>query len=195
MLAPITKLAATATSVEECASLTHQAAATALVPHRGPVFVDFPLDVVFAQGTGVVPEVDGRDHVHGDEPDPDEVARSATLLAGAERPAIVAGSDVWWAGAHGALQAAVEHLRIPVFVNGLGRGCLPADHELAFSRTRGLLRTDADVVCVIGTPLDFRLSFGSFGEAQVVHVVDHADQRAAHASTAASPAPFGSDWH
>jgi acetolactate synthase-1/2/3 large subunit len=43
-------------------------------------------------------------------------------------------------------------------------------------------------VCVVGTPLDFRLSFGSFGVAQVVHVVDHPDSRAAHVTAAASPA-------
>jgi acetolactate synthase-1/2/3 large subunit len=187
VLAPITKLAATATSVAACADLTHDATVAALSPHRGPVFVDFPLDVVFAAGQGEVP-AGAVAPPTGPDADPEEVARAAALLAAAERPAIVAGSDVWWGGAHTALQAAVEHLRVPVFVNGLGRGCLPADHELAFSRTRGLLKQEADVVCVIGTPLDFRLSFGSFGDAQVVHVVDHPDQRAGHAATAASPA-------
>ena len=45
----------------------------------------------------------------------------------------------------------VETLRVPCFVNGLGRGCLPADHELAFSRTRAALK-EADVVVVVGTP-------------------------------------------
>ena len=35
-----------------------------------------------------------------------------------------------------------------------------------------MLKTEADVVVVVGTPLDFRLSFGRFGDAQVVHVVD-----------------------
>ena len=60
--------------------------------------------------------------------------------------------------------AAVEHLRVPCFFNGLGRGCLPADHELAFTRTRGLLKTEADLVVVVGTPLDFRLGFGRFGD-------------------------------
>ena len=42
-------------------------------------------------------------------------------------------------------------------------GTLPADHELAFLRTRGLLKQRADVVVVLGTPLDFRLGFGRFG--------------------------------
>ena len=80
-----------------------------------------------------------------------------------ERPAFVVGSDVYWAGAWAELAAAVEHLRVPVFTNGLGRGTLPADHELAFLRTRGALKQQADLVVVLGTPLDFRLGFGRFG--------------------------------
>ena len=123
----------------------------------------------------------------GAEPDTDEVAKAAALIAGAERPVLVAGSDVWWDGAWDALRRCVEELRVPTFVNGMGRGCLPADHELAFARTRRFLK-QADVVVVVGTPLDFRLSFGSFGSAQVVHVVDSAEQRAAHVQVAASPA-------
>ena len=67
-----------------------------------------------------------------------------------------------------------------MFTNGLGRGTLPADHELAFLRTRGLLKTRADVVVVLGTSLDFRLGFGRFGDATVAHVVDAESQRAAH---------------
>jgi len=64
---------------------------------------------------------------------------------------------------------------------------VPADHELAFSRTRGLLKSEADVVVVIGAPLDFRLSFGSFGDAKVVHVVDSESQRATHVTPAVAP--------
>src|SRR4030095_15122645 len=80
-----------------------------------------------------------------------------------------------------------EALRVPTFMSGLGRGCLPMDHELAFSRTRSAMKR-ADVVVVVGTPLDFRLSFGRFGDARVVHVVDHPSGRATHADLAASPA-------
>jgi acetolactate synthase-1/2/3 large subunit len=185
VLAPITKLAETATSTDGIVDCVQRAVSVAVAPHRGPVFVDFPLDVVFGHGTGS-PRVDVAPE--SVEPDPDEVARAASLIAEAERPALVAGSDVYWAGAWDELRACVEELRVPTFVNGLGRGCLPADHELAFSRTRGLLKTEADLVVVAGTPLDFRLSFGRFGDARVVHLVDSADQRAGHVETAASPA-------
>ncbi len=184
VLAPITKDARTITSPDAIAAEVFELAQTAMRPHRGPVFADFPLDVIFADGTGEVPELAEPAW----EVDPGPVDEAAGLIAAAERPALVAGSDVYWGGAWSELQAAVEHLRIPTWVNGLGRGCLPADHELAFSRTRGLLKTEADLVVVVGTPLDFRLSFGRFGDAQVVHVVDDPSLHAAHAETAVSVA-------
>src|SRR5262249_35634713 len=140
--------------------------------------------VVFRHGAGDVPAAVTPT---GLEPDPDEVKRAASLIANAERPALIAGTDVYFAGAWPVLRAAVETLRVPVFANGLGRGCLPADHELAFSRTRGLLKSEADVVVVVGAPLDFRLSFGTFGDAAVVHVVDSPSERAGHVTPAASP--------
>jgi acetolactate synthase-1/2/3 large subunit len=185
VLAPITKHAATVTETSEMGRDVHEAVLTALTPHRGPVFLDLPLDVIFAEAEGDVPDAVTPELVPFDV---DEVTRAAALIAGAQRPAVVAGSDVYWGGAWDALRAFVETLRVPTFVNGLGRGCLPADHDLAFSRTRGLLKTDADLVVVIGTPLDFRLSFGSFGEAQVIHVLDSPDGHAEHVVPAAEPA-------
>ena len=178
ILASITKQATTITDPAKAGAVVHGAAALAVEPHRGPVFVDFPLDV-FGPASGEVPAVDapmGR----GVEPDGDAVARLAAAIGAAERPAFIVGSDVYWAGAWTSLAAAVEHLRVPVFTNGLGRGTLPADHELAFLRTRGLLRQEADLVVVVGTPLDFRLGFGRFGSANVAHIVDAESQRAAH---------------
>jgi len=185
VLAPITKRATTATDVDGIAALVDELTREALAPHRGPVFCDFPLDVVFRHGSGEVPYPTVP---RGADPDPDEVSRAAELIASSQRPAIIAGTDVYFDSAWDALRAAAEALRVPVFANGLGRGCLPAGHELAFSRTRGLLKAEADLVVVIGAPLDFRLSFGSFGEAKVVHVVDSESQRAAHVAAAAAPA-------
>ena len=89
------------------------------------------------------------------------VEEAAALLASAERPAIMAGSGLYWGRGEEELRALAEALGIPVFLNGLGRGCLPADHELAFSRARGAGLGGADVALVIGVPLDFRLGFGA----------------------------------
>jgi len=185
IVASVTKSATTVTDPSEIAAVVHSSVLTALTPHRGPVFVDIPIDVLFAGADGDVPEPGQPARM---EPDPEEVARVAEIVAGALRPVVVAGSDVYWAGAWDALRRAVERLRVPCFANGMGRGCLPADHELSFNRTRGLLRTEADLVVVVGTPLDFRLGFGRFGDARVVHVVDHPLGLARHVPTAATAA-------
>ena len=174
----ITKHAATVTDPAQAGRMVHEAVRMAIEPHRGPAFLDFPLDV-FGPSSGELPDVgecDGR----GAAPDDGAVATLARLVASAERPAFIVGSDVYWDGAWEELAAAAGQLGVPCFFNGMGRGLLPADHELAFLRTRGLLKQRADLVVVLGTPLDFRLGFGAFGSATVAHAVDAESQRAPH---------------
>ena len=72
----------------------------------------------------------------GPAADAREIDRVAASLRDAERPVIMAGAGLYWGHGEEALLALAEELRIPVFVNGLARGCMPADHELAFSRAR-----------------------------------------------------------
>ncbi|HUY87026.1 MAG TPA: acetolactate synthase, partial [Acidimicrobiales bacterium] len=185
----ITKFAATAKSPQEVFTLLSQAATQASTPSRGPAFVDIPIDVIFSSG-----EIEGSENrktkedvvlISGQQPDTDRISDAVTILSNSSRPALIAGGDVWMGRAEMQLKTLVENQIIPTFMNGQGRGCLPADHELAFSRTRPALK-ECDVVCVVGTPLDFRLSFGSFGGAQVIHVVDSTAKRATHATTAVS---------
>ncbi|HYN32756.1 MAG TPA: thiamine pyrophosphate-binding protein, partial [Ilumatobacteraceae bacterium] len=45
ILASITKSAATVTDPEQAGAMVHEAARLAIEPHRGPTFLDFPLDV------------------------------------------------------------------------------------------------------------------------------------------------------
>src|SRR5215212_6170383 len=51
ILAPVTKLARTASTGEAIGPVLLDAARTALTPHRGPVFVDVPMDVIFSPAT------------------------------------------------------------------------------------------------------------------------------------------------
>ena len=185
LVAPVTKHAETVFAADDIPRAVSAALTTALTPHRGPVFLDFPLEAVFSVGDADLPAVTPVAPI---EADPDEVATAARLIAAASRPVIIAGSDVYAGDAVDALRAAAESLQVPVFTNGMGRGALPPEHPLAFAKARRVALKGADVVVVVGTPLDFRLAFGDFGDAQVVHVVDAPSQRAGHLTPAASPA-------
>jgi acetolactate synthase I/II/III large subunit len=170
---PLTKLAATPESTAEIPGLVDEALATAVTPHSGPAFVDFPLDLVFMEAPDEGEPAPLPDPAAGPVPD---VARAAALLREAERPVIMAGTNLYWGHGETALLALAEELRIPVFLNGLARGCVPADHELFFSRARSTALKGADVALVIGVPMDFRLGFGqSFGEETELVVVDRAE--------------------
>jgi acetolactate synthase-1/2/3 large subunit len=160
-VAPLVKTAETVRETARIATATAAAVDTALALPSGPTFLDYPLDVVFMEAQADVPpppEPAARHPAEGAE-------EAAKLLAGAERPVIMAGTGLYWARGEEALRELAEGLGVPVFLNGMGRGCLAADHELAFSRARGQALKGADVALVVGVPLDFRLGFGgSFGE-------------------------------
>jgi acetolactate synthase-1/2/3 large subunit len=143
-----------------------EALAAALTPPSGPAFIDFPMDQVFMEA-----EVDADAPVSLPSPadlpppDGDALERAVELLRSAERPVVMAGTGLYWARAEQSLVALCEERQIPVFLNGLARGCVPADHAQFFSRARGTGLKGADVALVVGVPMDFRLGFGgSFGE-------------------------------
>ncbi len=158
---PLVKSAETVRDTAQIAARTAAALDLAALAPSGPTFVDYPLDVVFSEAESELPAVGAATATMPAS----GIEEVAALLSAADRPVVMAGSGLYWGRGEAELRALAEALGIPVFLNGLGRGCLPADHELAFSRARGTGLQDADVALVIGVPLDFRLGFGaSFGE-------------------------------
>jgi acetolactate synthase-1/2/3 large subunit len=170
-VSPLTRFAATAPSTAAIPGLVRDGLAAAVSGRSGPAFVDFPLDVVFSLAAD-----DGA----GAEPLPSPwqgpaasgVEHAAALLREASRPVIMAGTGLYWGRGEESLASLARGLGIPVFLNGLGRGCLPADDPLAFSRTRGQALSECDLALVIGVPMDFRLGFGDAiaAEASVVAI-------------------------
>ena len=92
-------------------------------------------------------------------PLPDGVAEAATLLARADRCAILAGATATAAGAGESVRALAEALQAPVFVDGLAKGLLSEDHPLALGHSwtpsgpGGQLLQEAEALLVIGAPL------------------------------------------
>jgi len=179
---PLARLAATPQSTEEIPGLVDDAFAAACAPHGGPAFVDFPLDYVFMEAEE--PESEYRPPLAGaggTAASGAALERAAALLAAAERPVIMAGTDLYWGRGEEALNELARTLRIPVFLNGLARGCVAADDELFFSRARSQALNGADVALVVGVPMDFRLGFGaSFGEDTEIVVIDAAEPERDH---------------
>src|SRR4051794_28464204 len=71
LVRPVTKHAATVTSTDEIPGEITRALTASLSPHRGPSFLDLPLEVVFSTGEAVVAAPD----VPVIEPDPADVEK------------------------------------------------------------------------------------------------------------------------
>src|SRR5512142_1178160 len=134
ILSGVTKHAGTAGRFDDIPRHVAHALRVATMPHRGPVFLDLPIDAVYAVGTLPAPSVVGPVRL---EPDPDDLAVVARLLAAAAAPVLVLGSDVWTDGAEEAARRFTEAARVPVVANGMGRGVVPASSDLNVSRARG----------------------------------------------------------
>jgi len=172
-VAPLARYAATAGSPGAVGDRVDDALRAAVGAPSGVAFVDFPMDHLFGEAHDrdepgalrELPELPAADGL--------ELQRAVELLSAAQRPVIMAGTNVWWGHAEDALLELAEKLRIPVFANGMARGIVGADRDLAFSRARSQALSQADVAVVVGVPMDFRLGFGAvFGNETRLIVAD-----------------------
>ena len=101
-----------------------------------------------------------------------EVQRVASRLAKAERPLVLVGSQALLAVDQvEAIATAVDHLGLPVYLSGMARGLLGANHPRHMRHKRRLALKDADLVLLFGVPNDFRLDYGRHvGKAKLVSV-------------------------
>ena len=186
----VSKSAKTAFMVEDIAPAVDEAFNLAGSSHRGPTFLDVPMDQFFSFTT--VTEPSPGNTVAALAPDPDALSNIAGLLGKASRPVLVIGTDVWADGAELAALRFVEESGIPVIANGMGRGIIPGGHPSLVTKARSKALGQSDLVIVVGTPLDFRLGYGIFGgkddtpQAKTVHIADSPGQVSTHAELAGS---------
>lgn len=173
LMKPITKFAATVYQTERIPDLLGMAFRQAFNGRPGPVFVEIPRDVLDAavEESRVVDPGQYRSagRVHGDVR---LVEEAALWLSQAERPAVLAGSQVWQCRGTDELKELAEKGELPIYLNGSARGALPPGHPQLFSRSRREALGRADVILVIGTPFDFRLAYGKrlAAEARIIQI-------------------------
>ncbi len=167
LVRPITKWAAVVTDVRQIPEYLVTAFREALSGRPGPVHLTIPIEVL-SRRTIEAPRAPSQGGLSQPllEAEPDRVREAVALLREAERPVLIAGSGAWWSQAGPELERVVELTRIPVFTIGLSRGLISDDHPLCFGYADPLLNgaarefVRADVVCILGKRMDYRLAFG-----------------------------------
>jgi acetolactate synthase-1/2/3 large subunit len=95
------------------------------------------------------------------EPSAGMVRRAAGLLARAERPVLLVGSQAMALPREAArIAEAVAALGLPVYLSGMARGLLGREHPLQLRHQRRAALKEADCVILAGVPCDFRLDYG-----------------------------------
>lgn len=160
LVRPITKWRRTCFDMKRLPEYASMAVREATTGRPGPVFLDAPLEIIrgkIEESTAPMPHhYRTASRAHGD---PALIKEALTLLAGAQRPLIVAGSGVWWSHAENELREFARLMQIPVVCRNMARGIIAEDDPLG----AGFLPTSAagaDVYLIIGTRLDWTIGFG-----------------------------------
>lgn len=127
----------------------------------GPAYLEIPMDVFMGQAEweeAPVPRI--RTEPPRISPDKAEVRRAIELLAGAQRPMLMAGTSVKWSRASAEMNRFIGETHIPTYTNGMGRGTVPPDSPEFLNRSRREALKQIDCILLAGTLLDFRMRFG-----------------------------------
>jgi acetolactate synthase-1/2/3 large subunit len=122
----------------------------------GPVHVELPAPILYATGDDqtapIIPPAAYR--VSGPYASAAQLDEAAALLAGAQRPIVIAGAGVDRGDANEALLELVELLGCPVLTSMAGRSTVPSDHPnyvFGFGAAADEVRREADVLLVVGS--------------------------------------------
>jgi thiamine pyrophosphate-dependent acetolactate synthase large subunit-like protein len=131
MFRPVTKWAVQITQPDRIPELLRAALRTAMSGRRGPVLVEIPRDVLndTLSPSAALPPSSYRP-THPLVPHPDAIREAARLLRHADRPLLLAGGGVNWAGASDLVVRLSEEYSIPM-ITAYGRNdAVPNAHPL-----------------------------------------------------------------
>ena len=141
----------------------------------GPVYLDFPVDVLRAS---VSPAVQLPGYFSPPAPPvlvPDRatIRTAVDALWSARNPLVISGRGARPAARE--LQSLLSRLGAAYLDTSESRGLVPDDHPSVIGAMRGAVMSQADVVLTVGRRLDFQLAYGSpavFGDARFVRIAD-----------------------
>ncbi|MDC3320094.1 thiamine pyrophosphate-binding protein [bacterium] len=171
--APLTKYSVSVTDGLRIREFVDRAYKTALSGYPGPVHLSVPVDIMFSSYERTA-QLEERPFHHAATPPPrawpcpGDLTRIMTVLSRSERPMLIGGHGVWWAGAEELLETVGRDLSIPIFNVPYHQKLLPegspAYMGLADIHQYGPSKEaleSADVVVLLGGRLDNQMNFGN----------------------------------
>jgi acetolactate synthase-1/2/3 large subunit len=163
---PFTKWARSCHDIRRIPEYIAIAYRRALRGRPGPVYVEIPYDLMedtCDESEIIYPQKPTQLRAG---PDPHKLAELANLLSECKRPLAIAGSGVLWSRAESELQEFTEKTQIPLLLT-TGALAMPFPPEEVFGLgSMGAGRpsleaiTEADVILLLGTRVNFLLGFG-----------------------------------
>jgi acetolactate synthase I/II/III large subunit len=167
MMTPISKFSSTIMTTERSAEMMGMAFREMYNGAPGPGFLEVPHDIMDGKVDASKVRYPKNFRVRGKDGgapefigDPSTIDEVAALIANAERPVALFGTQARTCRAHDAIDKFSRQFNMPIYVNGSARGTLPRDHPYNFMPSRKEAFDNADVILLAGTPLDFRMGYG-----------------------------------
>ena len=133
----------------------------------GVAHLSIPVDLFTERNDAHAAIPDKRVEIARGGPSSGAIDRVVDLLAGCERPVVIAGSGAYWSGAEIELRGFVEAANVPLFTTNLARGMVSDDHPLCFGYADGTINPgavnalrQADLAIIVGKRVDFGLRMG-----------------------------------
>jgi acetolactate synthase-1/2/3 large subunit len=186
MAKPVVKWAAEPPSAAQIPFYLGRAYQEANTGRKGAVHLTIPVDLFMAK-TDAPAALPAPVDDSGPEPGSREVERAVALLRSAQRPVVIAGSGVWWAGAASELREFIERTSLPLYTITMAKGVVSDEHPLCMGYADPALNQavhtafkEADLFLVLGKRIDYRLALGGprlfAPEAKFIQVDIHAPE-------------------
>jgi acetolactate synthase-1/2/3 large subunit len=164
---PMVKRTLVCQKPERAAEYVDLAFRTATSGRPGPVYLEFPIDVLNAR---IDPQSVKRPATMVNDARPVDCAKARQVLdwlSEAQKPVVIAGSGVWHSRGEAALVAFAEKAGVPIFTSLSGRGTIPDEHPLCFESALAIrpgaafaAYLETDLVVLLGTRIGLYYIFG-----------------------------------
>jgi len=178
---PITKHNYLVKNVEDLSLVIKEAFYVASTGRPGPVVIDLPVDVQFAETEFQYPsDISMRGYKPAYTGHQGQVKKAAKLIEKSKKPVIYAGGGIIISGASAQLREFAEKIQAPVVTTLLGLGGFPQTHELSLGMLgmhgtayANYAVTESDLVIAVGSRFDDRVTgrLDAFApDAKVIHI-------------------------